>query len=124
MANVRELRAISLSNRKSDQGIPKADTLRPSGSEHPAANRTPHTPAAGGTYLISAQALLVRLRTAAVNAIRGLTKACGYRMSASTTTCLRNAARPFCRLLWPRRSAQCQQLAEMAVKVKQYDRQI
>ncbi len=29
----------------------------------------------------------MRLRTAAVNAVRGLTKSCGYRMPASATTC-------------------------------------
>jgi hypothetical protein len=37
--------------------------------------------------LIRARALLVRLRTAAVNAVHGLTKSCGYRMPVSATTC-------------------------------------
>ena len=37
--------------------------------------------------LIRASGLLVRLRTAAVNAVRGLTKSCGYRMPASATQC-------------------------------------
>jgi len=33
--------------------------------------------------LIRARDLIVRLRIAAVNAVRGLTKSCGYRMLAS-----------------------------------------
>jgi transposase len=37
--------------------------------------------------LIRARDLLVRLRTAAVNAVRGLTKSCGHRMPASSTRC-------------------------------------
>ncbi len=37
--------------------------------------------------LIRARDLIVRLRTAAVNAVRGLTKSCGYRMPASSTRC-------------------------------------
>jgi transposase len=67
----------------------------------------------------------VRLRTAAVNAVRGLTKSCGYRMPASATTCFaqRSVA------VMPPGLAQAlgpvlQQIAEMTIKIKQYDRQI
>ncbi len=68
----------------------------------------------------------MRLRTAAVNAVRGLTKSCGYRMPASTHNVLRsNAASLSC----PPGLAQAlgpvlQQIAEITVKIKQYDRQI
>ena len=37
--------------------------------------------------LIRARNLIVRLRTAAVNAVRGLAKPCGYRLPASSTLC-------------------------------------
>jgi transposase len=37
--------------------------------------------------LILARELLGRLRLASVNAVRGLTKACGHRMPASSTRC-------------------------------------
>ncbi len=75
--------------------------------------------------LIRARALLVRLRTAAVNAVRGLTKSCGYRMPASATTCF--AQRSLA--VMPPGLAQAlgpvlQQIAEITVKIKQYDRQI
>jgi len=75
--------------------------------------------------LIRARALLVRLRTAAVNAVRGLTKSCGYRMPASATTCFAQRSLS----VMPPGLAQAlgpvlQQIAEMTVKIKQYDRQI
>src|SRR6202453_2398420 len=75
--------------------------------------------------LVRARALLVRLRTAAVNAVRGLTKSCGHRMPASATTCF--AQRSLA--VMPPGLAQAlgpvlQQIAEMTVKIKQYDRQI
>ena len=75
--------------------------------------------------MIRARDLMVRLRTAAVNAVRGLTKSCGHRMPASSTGCfakrslavmppgLRQALRPV-----------LEQIAEMTLKIKQYDRQI
>jgi transposase len=37
--------------------------------------------------LIRARRLIVRLRTGAVNAVRGLAKPCGYRLPASSTLC-------------------------------------
>jgi transposase len=75
--------------------------------------------------LIRARALMVRLRTAAVNAVRGLTKSCGYRMPASATTCF--AQRSLA--VMPPGLAQAlgpvlQQIAEITIKIKQYDRQI
>jgi transposase len=75
--------------------------------------------------LIRARDLIVRLRTAAVNAVRGLTKSCGYRMPASSTR--RFAKR--CLAVMPPGLAQAlgpvlEQIAEMTAKIKQYDRQI
>jgi transposase len=88
VANVRELRAISHSDRKSDQvdaeKLARYARLDPN-ILRPIAHRTVAQQEA--LTLIRARALLVRLRTAAVNAVRGLTKSCGYRMPASATTC-------------------------------------
>jgi len=88
VANVRELRAISHSDRKSDQvdaeKLARYARLDPN-ILRPIAHRTVQQQEA--LTLVRARALLVRLRTAAVNAVRGLTKSCGYRMPASATTC-------------------------------------
>src|ERR1700712_5306342 len=79
VANVRELRAISHSDRKSDQvdaeKLARYARLDPN-ILRPIAHRTVEQQQA--LTLIRARALLVRLRTAAVNAVRGLTKSCGY----------------------------------------------
>ena len=124
--SVRELRAISHSDRKSDQvdaeKLARYARLDPN-ILCPIANRTVEQQQA--PTLIRARALLVRLRTAAVNAVRGLTKSCGYRMPASATTCF--AQRSLA--VMPPGLAQAlgpvlQQIAEMTVKIKLYDRQI
>ena len=88
VANVRELRAISHSDRKSDKvdaeklaRYARLDLEIP----RPITHRTVEQQQA--LTLIRARNVLVRLRTAAVNAVRGLTKACGHRMPASTTRC-------------------------------------
>jgi transposase len=75
--------------------------------------------------LIRALELLVRLRTAAVNAVRGLTKACGYRMPASSTKCFAQRGQavmpPGLKLaLGP----VLEQIAAISLKIKQYDREI
>jgi len=75
--------------------------------------------------LIRARDLMVRLRTAAVNAVRGLTKSCGHRMPASSTQCFAKhslAAMPpgLAQALGP----VLEQIGEMTLKIKQYDRQI
>src|SRR5271163_4063788 len=126
VANVRELRAISHSDRKSDQvdaeKLARYARLDPN-ILRPISHRTVEQQQA--LTLIRARALLVRLRTAAVNAVRGLTKSCGYRMPASATTCF--AQRSLA--VMPPGLAQAlgpvlQQIAEMTVKIKLYDRQI
>jgi transposase len=69
--------------------------------------------------------LVVRLRTAAVNAVRGLAKPCGYRLSASSTLCLAKR----CIAVLPPGLAQAlgpvlEQIDEMTKKIKHYDRLI
>ena len=126
VANVRELRAISHSDRKSDQvdaeKLARYARLDPN-ILRPIAHRTVEQQQA--LTLIRARALMVRLRTAAINAVRGLMKACGHRMPASTTPCFAQrsmAAMPpgLGQALGP----VLQQIAEMTSKIKQYDRQI
>ncbi|WP_263377862.1 IS110 family transposase [Granulicella paludicola] len=88
VANVRELRAISHSDRKSDdvdaEKLARYARLDPE-ILRPIPHRTIRQQEA--LTLIRARELLVRLRTAAIKAVRGLTKACGHRMPASSITC-------------------------------------
>jgi transposase len=75
--------------------------------------------------LIRARNLMVRLRTAAVNAVRGLAKPCSYRLPASSTLCFAKR----CLAVLPPGLAQAlcpvlEQIAEMTVKIKHYDRLI
>jgi transposase len=88
VANVRELRAISHSDRKSDQvdaeKLARYSRLDPE-ILRPIAHRTVDQQET--LTLIRARDLMVRLRTAAVNAVRGLTKSCGHRMPASPARC-------------------------------------
>ena len=78
VANVRELRAISHSDRKSDQvdaeKLARFARLDPK-ILRPIAHRTVAQQEA--LTLIRARNLIVRLRTSAVNAVRGLAKPCG-----------------------------------------------
>jgi transposase len=109
VANVRELRAISHSDRKSDQvdaeKLARYARLDPS---IPPADLPPQRRTAASTYSDScARELLVRLRTAAVNAVRGLTKACGHRMPASSTRCFAERSLASCRRVYSRRLARC-----------------
>src|ERR1700733_1784655 len=75
--------------------------------------------------LIRARNLIVRLRTAAVNAVRGLAKPCGYRLPASSTLCFAQR----CVAVLPPGLARAlgpvlQQIADMTVKIKEYDRAV
>jgi transposase len=75
--------------------------------------------------LIRARDVLVRLRTGAVNSVRGLAKPCGYRLPAPSTLTF---AKRCLAVLPPGLSAALspllQQIADMTVKIKQYDRAI
>ncbi len=126
VANVRELRAISHSDRKSDdvdaEKLARYARLDPE-ILRPISHRTVEQQEA--LTLIRARELLVRLRTASINAVRGLTKACGYRMPASSTKCFAQrgqaAMPPGLKLaLGPILT----QIAEMTLKIKQYDKDI
>src|ERR1700742_952911 len=123
-ANVRELRAISHSDRKSDQvdaeKLARFARLDPK-ILRPIAHRTVAQQEA--LTVIRARNLIVRLRTAAVNAVRGLAKPCGYRLPASSTLCFAKrcgAVLPpgLTRALGP----VLEQIAEMTKKIKHYDR--
>ena len=126
VANVRELRAISHSDRKSDkvdaEKLARYARLDPK-ILRPIAHRTVAQQEA--LTLIRARNLMVRLRTAAVNAVRGLAKPCGYRLPASSTLCFAKR----CMAVLPPGLAEAlgpvlHQIAEMTVKIKQYDRLI
>jgi transposase len=126
VANVRELRAISHSDCKSDD----VDAEKPARYARldpeilrPISHRTVEQQQA--LTLIRARELLVRLWTASVNAVRGLTKACGHRMPASSTKYFAQrgqaAMPPGLKLaLGPILT----QIAEMTLKIKQYDKDI
>jgi transposase len=126
VANVRELRAISHSDRKSDHAdaekLARFARLDPE-ILRPISHRTVQQQEA--LTLIRARAFMVRLRTASVNAVRGLTKACGHRMPASSTRCFAKrslAAMPpgLSKALGP----VLEQIAQTTLKIKQYDLQI
>jgi transposase len=126
VANVRELRAISHSDRKSDQvdaeKLARFARLDPK-ILRPIAHRTVAQQEA--LTLIRARNLIVRLRTAAVNAVRGLAKPCGYRLPASSTLCFAKR----CGAMLPPGLARAlgpvlHQIADMTVKIKDYDRAI
>ena len=57
--------------------------------------------------LIRARDVLVRLRTSAVNSVRGLAKPCGYRLPASTRSVLPSDALVCSHQAWLKRSALC-----------------
>jgi transposase len=126
VANVRELRAISHSDRKSDEvDAEKLARYARLGPEilRPISHRTVEQQEA--LTLIRARDLMVRLRTAAVNAVRGLTKSCGHRMPASSTKCFAKRSLE----AMPPGLAQAlgpvlEQIAAMTIKIKLYDRQI
>jgi transposase len=126
VANVRELRAISHSDGKSDQAdaekLARFARLDPKILK-PIAHRTVAQQEA--LTLIRARNLIVRLRTAAVNAVRGLAKPCGYRLPASSTLCFAKR----CLAVLPPGLARAlgpvlHQIADMTVKIKEYDRAI
>jgi transposase len=90
---------------------------------HPISHRTVAQQEA--LTLIRARNLIVRLRTAAVNSVRGLAKPCGYRLPASSTLCFAKR----CMAVLPPSLAQAlgpvlEQIAAMTVKIQQYDRTI
>jgi transposase len=126
VGNVRELRAISHSDRKSDKVDAEKiaryarvdpEILRPIAHRTVAQQET--------LTLIRGRDVLVHLRTGAVNSVRGLAKPCGYRLPASSTLCFAKR----CLAVLPPGLAEAlspllHQIADMTVKIKQYDRAI
>jgi len=126
VANVRELRAISHSDRKSDsvdaEKLARYARLDPE-ILRPIAHRT--VAQQETLTLIRARDVLVRLRTGAVNSVRGLAKPCGCRLPASSTLCFAKR----CLAMMPpglsvALSPLLHQIADMTVKIKEYDRAI
>jgi transposase len=75
--------------------------------------------------LIRARNLIVRLRTAAVNLVRGPAKACGYRLPTSSTLCFaKRCLAPLPPGLALALGPVLEQIATMTVKIKHYDRLI
>ena len=124
VANVREVRSISHSNRKSDtvdaEKIARYARVDPE-ILHPICHRTVAQQEA--LTLIRARNLIVRLRTAAVDSVRGLAKPCGYRLPASSIRCF---AKRCMAVLSPGLAEALgpvlEQIAAMTVKIQQYDR--
>jgi transposase len=86
VANARELRAISASDRKNDKA--DAEKLARYARVDPAilrpiVHRDSQTQA--DLLVIRARAALIRMRSLAINAVRGLIKPFGYRLSACST---------------------------------------
>lgn len=93
VANVRELRAITHNDRNSDrvdaQWLARYARVDPE-ILRPISHRSVATQEA--LTLIRASEVLVRLRTATVNAVRGLAKPCGRRLPACSTASFPNRA--------------------------------
>src|ERR1700678_291721 len=126
VANPRELPGISHSDRKSDK-VDAEKLARYARLDPKILRAISHRTVAQqeALTLIRARNLLVRLRTAAVNAVRGLAKPCGYRLPASSTFCLAQR----CMAVLPPGLVQAlgpvlEQIADMTVKIKAYDRAI
>jgi transposase len=94
VANITELHAISRNDRKSDrtdaEKLARYARLDPK-ILRPITHRTVEQQQA--LTVIRARDVLVRLRTAAVNAVRGLAKPCGHRLPASSTRSFPGAMR-------------------------------
>jgi transposase len=126
VANVRELRAISHSDRKSDK-VDAEKIARYARLDPEILRPIPHRTVAKQETLtlICTRDVLVLLRTGAVNSVRGLAKPCGYRLPAAFTLafakrCLATLPPGLTQALGPL----LHQIADMTVKIKQYDREI
>lgn len=86
VANVRDLQAISQSDRKSDR-VDAEKLARYARVDPRILNPVTHRSIAmqESLTLIRAREVLVRTRTLLVNAVRGLTKPCGFRLPACST---------------------------------------
>jgi transposase len=126
VANVQELQAISRSDRKSDRvdaeklaSYARLDPniLRPISHRSVAMQQN--------LTVVRARDVLVRLRTATINAVRGLVKPCGFRLPKSATSCF--AERCLSVLppgLAPALKPLLEQVHQMSERIKAYDQLI
>jgi transposase len=75
--------------------------------------------------VVRARDVLVRLRTAAVNAVRGLVKPCGVRLPSSSTSCFgRRCQDVLSGALLQALTPLLAQIEQLSEQIKQYDRMI
>jgi transposase len=126
VANARELRAISASDRKNDKA--DAEKLARYARVDPAilrpiVHRDSQTQA--DLLVIRARAALIRMRSLAINAVRGLIKPFGYRLSACSTDsfvtrCRTELPSEYSVLLAPL----LEQIASLTQQIRSADRQV
>ena len=126
VANARELRAISASDRKNDKA--DAEKLARYARVDPAilrpiVHRDSQTQA--DLLVIRARAALIRMRSLAINAVRGLIKPFGYRLSACSTDsfvtrCWTELPSEYSVLLAPL----LEQIASLTQQIRSADRQV
>jgi transposase len=126
VAHVREVRAITGSDRKSDQ-VDARKLARYARVDpeilHPV--RLRDSDQQRDLVLIRARAALIRARTLLINAVRGLVKPFGYRLSACDADCFAAC----CRQELPRAaqtslSSLVEQIAQLTRQIQDYDLQI
>lgn len=126
VANVTELHAIVRNIRKSDQvdaeKLARYARLDPN-ILRPITHRS--VKAQQELTVIRARDVLVRLRTAAVNAVRGLVKPCGVRLPSSSTSCFAKRCRVvLSEALLRALSPLLEQIEQLSEQIKHYDRTI
>jgi transposase len=126
VANVQELQAISRSDRKSDR-VDAEKLARYARLDPRILRPISHRSVAMQQDLtvVRARDVLVRLRTAMINAVRGLVKPCGFRLPKSATSCF--AERCLSAIptkLAPALKPLLEQLQQISEKIKAYDQLI
>src|SRR5256885_3849932 len=126
VANVTELHAIVRNIRKSDQvdaeKLARYARLDPR-ILRPIAHRS--VKAQQELTVVRARDVLVRLRTAAVNAVRGLVKPCGVRLPSSSTSCFGKRCRAILSEgLSTALAPLLEQIEQLTEQIKRYDRAV
>jgi len=126
VANVTELHAIVRNIRKSDQvdaeKLARYARLDPR-ILRPITHRS--VEAQQELTVVRARDVLVRLRTAAVNAVRGLVKPCGVRLPSSSTSCFGKRCQDLLSgALLEALAPLLEQIEQLSEQIKQYDRMI
>jgi len=124
VANVTELHAIVRNIRKSDQvdaeKLARYARLDPR-ILRPITHRS--VEAQQELTVVRARDVLVRLRTAAVNAVRGLVKPCGVRLPPSSTSCFGKRCQDVLSgALLQALTPLLEQIEQLSEQIKQYDR--